>query len=1220
MGTSRIEPGPIRSKARKGGQAEMMSPTVGHTSGPIRHRGACIVALVGSITALLIGASSASALIIEPPVYSGTSITGPTAPGAPAFGGLDKLAIDQASKSLYVASGFTRIYKFDTTNNQSAAFSALSGKTTLESEPIGACCGDISVDNTGTTTQGRIYTFTEQGPNHAYFPSGQLDPNFKVPSGTYCGAAVAPDGHYWLNKWQVEISEYDPLSGAATGKALFINGFGTSAQEGCDFEIDPQGNFYVTTDWTAHSSFVEKYSPSGVFQYRLGETGEALSLAIDPSNGNVFVDDRSKIEMYSSGGSLLAIFGEEEGAYKGISNSGGVTVDEHTHDVYVSNGSQVDIFEPGPAVVGPDVTTNKAVPTPTGASLRGTVNPSGVNTTECYFEWGLTTKYGNEATCAEGNTLGGSTNIPVSATIGPLEEGKTYNFRLVVKNTNGVKIVGSNRAFRTQGKPIVVAQFVNGVKGDVVRLNAELNPHGGETNYYFEYGTDTGYGTTVPVPEGALASFTGVQTASQVIHSLTLDTEYHYRVIATDDAGTTVGADRTFRTFPPFSNIDPCSNALARQQTGAVLLGHCRAYELVSAPNTGGYNVESDLVPGQEPLNGYPQADSRVLYGVHDGGIPNTGNPTNKGVDPYVATRGENGWTTEYVGLPADGMPSASPPFASPLIEADPSLHEFAFGGEDICNPCFNDTSTNIPLRLSNGNLVKGMAGSQNPTANPTGFVGQRFSADGTHFIFGADKKFESAGKEGSVSIYDRDLKGGITQVVSTLPSGATMGGEVGELAVSEDGSRIVVGQKVSTDAAGNNYWHLYMHLGGSANSVDLSEGTTTGVIFAGMTGDGSKVFFTTNDKLLAGDEDTSADLYVAEVGLGGGPATLKLLSAPAPAPAAGSVDSCDPTANGDGNNWNAVGGASANSCGVVAIGGGGGLATGNGTIYFLSPEKLDGTGTLNEPNLFVVKGSEAPHRVTTLEPGDPMVRDSAKDSEIRRFRDFQVTPNGAFAVFSVAAPLTGFENHGQLEVFRYDAGTQKIDCASCAASEARPAGNSVLSSHGLSVIDDGRVFFTSPDSLVLRDTDEKRDAYEWTNGEARLISSGTSPFDSGLLSATANGRDVYFFTRDTFVGSDHNGTLMKIYDAREHGGFFAIPEPPPCAASDECHGPSSATPPEPQMGSRGGTEGNFTPCKKGKGLIKKNGRCVKKHHRHHKRHNVRRHMGEREMTREKRR
>jgi hypothetical protein len=56
----------------------------------------------------------------------------------------------------------------------------------------------------------------------------------------------------------------------------------------------------------------------------------------------------------------------------------------------------------------------------------------------------------------------------------------------------------------------------------------------------------------------------------------------------------------------------------------------------------------------------------------------------------------------------------------------------------------------------------------------------------------------------------------------------------------------------------------------------------------------------------------------------------------------------------------------------------------------------------------------------------------------------------------------------------------------------------------------------------------------------------------------SSDGVDAFFFTRETLAPNDKNGTLMKIYDAREGGGFFVIPPPPTCAASDECHGPGS--------------------------------------------------------------
>src|SRR5207245_11191607 len=97
-------------------------------------------------------------------------------------------------------------------------------------------------------------------------------------------------------------------------------------------------------------------------------------------------------------------------------------------------------------------------------------------------------------------------------------------------------------------------------------------------------------------------------------------TTYRYRVVAENASGAAAGAARTFHTLPFTRSIDdPCPTAHVRQQTGAALLLDCRAYELVSAANSGGYDVESNLIAGQSPFGGYPQASGRLLYGVHGG-------------------------------------------------------------------------------------------------------------------------------------------------------------------------------------------------------------------------------------------------------------------------------------------------------------------------------------------------------------------------------------------------------------------------------------------------------------------------------------------------------------------------------------------------------------------------------------------------------------------------
>jgi len=224
----------------------------------------------------------------------------------------------------------------------------------------------------------------------------------------------------------------------------------------------------------------------------------------------------------------------------------------------------------------------------------------------------------------------------------------------------------------------------------------------------------------------------------------------------------------------------------------------------------------------------------------------------------------------------------------------------------------------------------------------------------------------------------------------------------------------------------------------------------------------------------------------------------------------------------------------------------------------------------------------------------------------IHDYSDFQVTPDGRYAVFGSRLSLTGEPTLLHTEVYRYDASSGSLVCASCAPTGALATQDSSLSPTGIGLTDQGDVFFTSGDPLVLRDTNERRDAYEWANGSTQLISTGLSRSDSGLLSVSRDGTDAYFFTRQTLVPEDRNGAHMKIYDAREGGGFAFVPSQQPCAAADECHGPGTRSP-EPLSintvtgsGPQGQSPSTNKPC--GRGFVKRHGRCVRRH-RSHQRH-----------------
>lgn len=903
----------------------------------------------------------------------------------------------------------------------------------------------------------------------------------------------------------------------------------------------------------------------------------------------------------------------------------------------------------------------------TSAQLNGSFVGNGVDT-HYYFEWGRSKSYGEKTAVPPGADAGapsGPSRIPILFKLEGLEEVTTYHYRVVMTNMFGTTY-GKDQSFTTTTAPPLVHDSVNHVHAESALLQAAINPGGTDTTYFFEWGTTAAYGNQSAMSPGIDIGAEGKEVdVSEQLTGLHPGTTYHYRVVASNSEsppGGTVSPDQTFETFPTFDVIaDPCPNAHVRQQTGAALLLDCRAYELVSAANTGGYDVESDLVPGQAPYGGYPQAsgatgNSRVLYGIHDGAIPEVaGDPTNKGVDPYVATRGNLGWSTDYVGIPS-GVDKASGPFSSTLAEADPKLDTFAFAGPGICNPCFaKGIESGIPLHLPNGDLVQGMAGSEEPepSAKPDGYIAKYFSDNGDHMIFGSVSHFSpGGGSSGDVSIYDRDLRTNETHIVSNAPDSEDapaplrcLQGEgkcnaehhdsngIAELAVSSNGSRILLGQKVSEDSDHNVYWHLYLNVDDSITSIDLTPGVLAspgetplfaeGVLFDGMNASGSKVYFTTKDEFLPGDTDASPDIYLAEVG----EASAKLQLVSVDTSGFSNSNSCVPVGNSNGAHWNTVG--SAENCGAVAIGGGSGVAAEGKEFYFLSPEQLDGAshGTENQPNLYVANPGSPPRFIATLKPDDPVVLDAIKEHEIIRTANFQLTPSGRYAAFTTSQPLdTTFDNAGHLEVYRYDAVVAKLDCASCAPTNESATADSTLASDGSSLSDSGQVFFDSSSALAPRDLDQTEDVYEWepegigncspesplfvpaTVDCVGLISTGTSPFASSLLGVSTDGTDVYFFTHDKLVPQDHNGELVKVYDARVEGGFPYTEPTVPCKASDECHGPGSAAPEPPSINSVTGSGGNHAPgpgsgCRSG--YVKKHGRCVRKskarRHPHHK-------------------
>jgi len=114
------------------------------------------------------------------------------------------------------------------------------------------------------------------------------------------------------------------------------------------------------------------------------------------------------------------------------------------------------------------------------------------------------------------------------------------------------------------GPPIATTNPAAFIASFSATLKGSLNPDGLSTTFHFEYGTTTSYGlTTAPQTHTGDTS----RPVSANINSLAAHTTYHFRIVASNTAGTTFGSDTTFTTLPmtgfPVVTTNPATNVTA---------------------------------------------------------------------------------------------------------------------------------------------------------------------------------------------------------------------------------------------------------------------------------------------------------------------------------------------------------------------------------------------------------------------------------------------------------------------------------------------------------------------------------------------------------------------------------------------------------------------------------------------------------------------------------
>jgi phosphodiesterase/alkaline phosphatase D-like protein len=195
--------------------------------------------------------------------------------------------------------------------------------------------------------------------------------------------------------------------------------------------------------------------------------------------------------------------------------------------------------------------------TPFEAKLEATVNPD-YQRTKVTFEYAT-----EESLVLEGKgTQDSAPEIPavaggqrVSVKLAALTAGRKYYFRVIATNETGTaENTGEIKNFETlpANAPTVVSESALDVSASGAELEAKIDPNYQATTYEFEYATKASgealEGTIVKVPGGSIPAGSGEFPAGPVNLGLSSGTQYFYRVVATNAAGTSKGNVESFTT------------------------------------------------------------------------------------------------------------------------------------------------------------------------------------------------------------------------------------------------------------------------------------------------------------------------------------------------------------------------------------------------------------------------------------------------------------------------------------------------------------------------------------------------------------------------------------------------------------------------------------------------------------------------------------------------
>jgi len=225
---------------------------------------------------------------------------------------------------------------------------------------------------------------------------------------------------------------------------------------------------------------------------------------------------------------------------------------------------EVEDDDPGSVPIGPYAEPSTEEPSPYGSTnltkesekLETSIYPCDLEA-HYYFEYGTSAAYGHRTAESAVAAVWGA--VDVSTTISGLQHNIPYHWRVVVRTGNGT-FDGVDHEFSIPYDPEIRGENVKVVLSSSASLGGQIQPGGVETKYWFEYGPTGAYGTrTEEASAGSGDVFEGV---SVQLEGLEPGTPYHFRLVATNAHGTTMGDDSVFETHggKPSVNTLPAAN------------------------------------------------------------------------------------------------------------------------------------------------------------------------------------------------------------------------------------------------------------------------------------------------------------------------------------------------------------------------------------------------------------------------------------------------------------------------------------------------------------------------------------------------------------------------------------------------------------------------------------------------------------------------------------